>query len=201
MVRTARSLEQAIESDPKNPADLILIVLAGEQSKSLSQIKQLRAHTVVPILIVSDLLPDDLHDSYFEAGPDLGVMRPYSVRALLAQIHAILRHDPGKLSFSLPMLTQKDVVSDSSNRTVKVGEEEPMRFTQLEFRLLYTLMTHVGQVIPTEQIIQHVWGYLGEVNRELVRGLMQRLRSKVETTPKLPKYILIEPGPGYYFQR
>ena len=49
MVRTARSLDLAIETWPENPADFILIVITGEHSKSLTHINQLRAHTVVPI--------------------------------------------------------------------------------------------------------------------------------------------------------
>ena len=201
MVRTARSLDQAIESWPENPAELILIVLSGEHSKSLIQIKQLRAHTAVPILLVSDLLSDDLYVKYLEAGADLVVIRPYSVRGLLAQIRSILRRSSGMPFFSLPTLTQKDVQLDPSNRTVQVGERDSKRLTQLEFRLLYTLMIHVGQIIPTEQIVEHVWGYSGEGNRELVRGLVQRLRSKVETDPRQPQYILTEAGIGYYFNR
>jgi DNA-binding response OmpR family regulator len=201
MVRTYRSLDQAIEAWPENPADLIMTVLSGEHTKSMVQIKQLRAHTAVPILLISDLLLDDLIVNYLEAGADLVITRPYSVRALLAQIRATLRRSSGLPFFSLPTLTQKDVQLDPSNRTVQVGDGEPKRLTHLEFRLLYTLMTHVGQIIPTEQIVEHVWGYSGEGNRELVRGLVQRLRSKVEANPRQPQYILTEVGIGYYFNR
>ena len=175
MVRATHNLEQAIETWPSHPADLILIVVTSDHSKCLSKLKMLRAHTVVPILIVSDLLPDDIHVNYFEAGADLVVFRPYSVRALAAQIRAILRRSPGIPFFSLPTLTQKDVMLNPSDRTVQVGEGDPRRLTQLEFRLLYTLMTHYGQIIPTEQIVEHVWGYTGEGNRELVRGLVEVL--------------------------
>lgn len=199
MVRTARDMEQAIESWPENPAELILIVLAGEHSKSLIKVKQLRAHTVVPILLISDLLTDELHVNYFEAGADLIVMRPYSVRALLAQIRAILRIGSGMPFSSLPNLTLMDILLNPSDRTVKVGEGDSKRLTQLEFRLLYTLMIHAGQIIPTDRIVELVWGYSGEGNRELVRGLVKRVRSKVEPTPSQPRYILTDPGIGYYF--
>ena len=201
MVRTARGLEQAIQAWPENPAELILIVLTGEHANSLTQLKMLRAHTVVPILLVADQLSDEFHVSYLEAGADIVIMRPYSVRALLAQIRAILRRGSGVPFFSLPSLTQRDVLLDPSDRTVRVGTQDRKRLTHLEFRLLYTLMTHVGQIIPTEQIVEHVWGYPGEGNRELVRGLVQRVRSKIETNPRQPQYILTEPGIGYYFQR
>ena len=201
MVRVTRHLDQAIESWSDNPAELILIVLNGEHSNSLTQLKLLRGHTVVPILLVSDLLPDDVHVNYLEAGADLIVIRPYSVRAFKAQIRAIIRLSSGVPFFSLPTLTQKDVMLDPSDRTVRVGERDPKRLTQLEFRLLYTLMTHIGQIIPVEKIVEHVWGYTGEGNRELVRGLVQRVRSKVEENPRQPQYILTELGIGYYFSR
>jgi DNA-binding response OmpR family regulator len=201
MVRTHQSLDQAIQTWPENPADLIMAVLSNDHARSLKQIKQLRAHTVVPILLISDLLPDDLYVNYLEAGADLVIIRPYSIRGLLAQIQAILRRSTGIPFFSLPTLTQQDVHLDPSTRTVQVGDSEPKRLTQLEFRLLYALMIHVGQIIPTEQIVEQVWGYEGEGNRELVRGLVQRLRSKVETNPRQPKYILTEVGIGYYFGR
>ena len=119
----------------------------------------------------------------------------------LAQIRAILRRSAGVPFFSLPTLTQKDVMLDPTDRTVRVGEQDPKRLTQLEFRLLYTLMTHVGQIIPTDKIVEHVWGYSGEGNRELVRGLVQRVRSKIEAEPHKPEYILTEVGIGYYFSR
>ena len=84
---------------------------------------------------------------------------------------------------------------------VKVGDGESKRLTQLEFRLLYTLMTHAGQILPAQNIVEYVWGYEGEGNRELVRGLVQRLRSKVEPNNRNPCYIMTEPGIGYYFNR
>ena len=80
-----------------------------------------------------------------------------------------------------------------------MGELESRRLTQLEFRLLYTLMTHRGQVIPSENIVENVWGYSGEGSKELVRGLVQRLRSKVEPEPRHPRYITTVPGVGYRF--
>jgi DNA-binding response OmpR family regulator len=201
MVRSMCDLDQAIESWPSNPADLILIVVDTDQSKYLKQVKLLRAHIVVPIILVSDLLPEDMHVNYLDAGADLVVIKPYSVRTLLAQIRAILRLSSGVPFFSLPTLTQRDVLLDPADRTVRVGDQDPKRLTQLEFRLLYTLMTHLGQIIPTEKIVEHVWGYSGEGNRELVRGLVQRVRSKIEPEPRNPKYILTEAGIGYRFSR
>ncbi len=50
-------------------------------------------------------------------------------------------------------------------------------------------MTHAGQIIPIDTIVEYVWGYTGDGSRELVRGLVKRLRSKVEPQPKEPTFI------------
>jgi DNA-binding response OmpR family regulator len=70
----------------------------------------------------------------------------------------------------------------------------------LEFRLLYTLLINRNQIVPTETIVERVWGYSGRGDRDLVRGLVSRLRVKVEGDPHKPQYILTEPGIGYSFR-
>ncbi len=200
-IRSVRNLDLAIESWPEQPSDFILITLSDTGAPAQKQIKQMRAHTAAPILVIVDQPTEDVHVALLQAGVDLLVVRPYSPRILLNQIRALLRRTAGMPFFSLPTLSRAGVTLDPATRTVRVDEEEPNHLTQLEFRLLYTLMTHAGQIIPAENIVEHVWGYTGEGNRELVRGLVQRLRSKVEPDPRNPKYILTEPGVGYYFNR
>lgn len=200
-VRTTQKLEPSVENWPENPVDLICIALENDHEKSSIVIKQLRGHTVVPIIIISDPLSESQEVALLEAGVDLTVSRPYGIRSLLARIKALLRRTAGMPFHSLPTMTQGDLVLDPSSRTVKVSEGEAQRLTQLEFRLLYTLMTYAGQIIPTENIVEQVWGYSGEGNRDLVRGLVQRLRSKVEPDKKNPRYILTEKGIGYYLNK
>jgi DNA-binding response OmpR family regulator len=200
-VRSIRDLDRAIESWPEQPSDLILVTLIEEYEQALKKIKQMRAQTAMPIVVITDPVSENAQVDLFENGVDLVVLRPYGVRSLLAQIRALIRRSGGVPFFSLPTLTQQDVVLDPSTRTVQVGDSQPKRLTQLEFRLLFSLMTHVGQIIPTEKIVEQVWGYSGDGSRELVRGLVQRLRTKVEPVPHQPKYIMTEPGIGYTFSR
>jgi DNA-binding response OmpR family regulator len=48
--------------------------------------------------------------------------------------------------------------------------------------------------------VERVWGYTGQGDRDLVRGLISRLRNKVETDPHKPEYILTMSGIGYSFR-
>jgi DNA-binding response OmpR family regulator len=200
-VRSVKKLEPSVENWPETPVDLICIVLEPDQKKTQVTIKQLRGHIVVPIIVITDPLTESQEISLLEAGVDLIISRPYGFRLLLARIRALLRRTTGLPFHSLPTMSQGDLVLDPSNRTVRVDEGESKRLTQLEFRLLYTLMTYAGRIIPTENIVEQVWGYTGEGNRELVRGLVQRLRSKVEPDKRNPQYILTEKGIGYFLNK
>ena len=201
VVRSVRHLEHAIESWPERPSDFILVALHEDHSMAVNHIKNMRLYAAIPICVICDSIIEDLQVELLETGADMVIFRPFGVRYLLAQIKSLMRRSAGLPFFSLPIMTQKDLLLDPTNHTVTVSDGQAKRLTQLEFRLLYTLMTHPGQVIPTENIVEHVWGYTGEGNKELVRGLVQRLRSKVEPEPRKPYYIRTEPGIGYYFNR
>jgi DNA-binding response OmpR family regulator len=60
-------------------------------------------------------------------------------------------------------------------------------------------MINRGQVLSTDTIVEYVWGYAGQGDRDLVRGLIRRLRLKVEQEPSKPCYIRTVPGLGYSF--
>lgn len=192
-------LDRMLDVWVDRPADFALVAFGGGEPVSAEFIEGLRSQTTVPILVMGDPILEDQNVALLEAGADLFISRPFSVRSLVAQIRAIMRRAAGMPFFSLPILAQSGVMIDPSTRTVQVEEGEIQRLTQLEFRLLFTLMTHAGRVIPTETLVEYVWGFSGEGNRGLVRGLVQRLRAKLEPDPGNPKYVLTEPGLGYRF--
>ena len=99
----------------------------------------------------------------------------------------------------LSTINVRDLSLDPETRRVIQNGSEPKQLTPLEFRLLYLLMSNRGHVIPIDTIVERVWGYSGAGNRELVRGLIRRLRIKIEPDPKRHHYIENLPGVGYRF--
>jgi DNA-binding response OmpR family regulator len=198
-VRAVRSLRQLVENLPERQVELVLLTEPAEYESLERSVKHVRAASPAMLILITEPLAESETVRLLEFGADLVISRPYGVRLLLAQIRALMRRGAAVPFYSLPTLTHRDIVLDPTPRTVQVNDGEPIRLTQLEFRLLYMLMTHPSEVIPTEQIVENVWGYAGEGNRELVRGLVQRLRSKIEPEPKNPRYIQTQPGIGYYF--
>jgi len=200
-VRTALDFEQSIKSWPENPADLSLISLPKNEENSEVLIRAFRAQSLAHLIVIIDHEAEDLMIHLYEQGADYVIARPYSSRLLLVKIKAMIRRTAGVPFFSLPILSVSGLELDPTSRTVNRSFGEPIHLTQLEFRMVYTLMTHAGQIIPTNNIVEHVWGYSGEGNRDLVRGLVKRLRAKIEPDTNHPQYIITEPGIGYYFSR
>jgi DNA-binding response OmpR family regulator len=177
-----------------------MIVAAFGDGRALGKdVSAIRAVTDVPLLVIVDPLGEDRMCDLIRAGADLVLPRPVSPMILGAYAQALLRRSGAAPAFSLPTLTLKDIGLDPATRTVIVEGGEPRRLTQLEFRLLYLLMTNRGQVLPADTIVERVWGYSGEGDRDLVRGLISRLRRKIEADIEKPRFIQTVPGIGYLF--
>jgi DNA-binding response OmpR family regulator len=193
-------IHQAIEELDTTPPEFVLLTLDKQSAEMVNHVRLLRGSLIAPLVVITDALTETLHIEFLESGVDLVVARPYSARLLLYQIRALLRRSNSMPLFGLPQLSLREIRLDPATRSVSVKGKGSRHLTQLEFRLLYTLMTHSDEVISSESLVEHVWGYPGEENRELVRGLVQRLRSKIESDPHNPRYVLTEPGVGYLFR-
>jgi len=198
-VTASNDLEHALRTWPERPADLILLALGDNDP--LTDVRRIRAETTVPVALIVGQVREEAHYELLEAGADLVVLRPFGARLLIAQVRALLRRAGGVPLSSLPTLTLAALTLDPAKRTVQLIGQPSRRLTHLEFRLLYTLMIHRGQVLPTETIVEQVWGYTGQGDKELVRGLVRRLRTKVEPDPGKPRYILTVAGVGYSFNQ
>ena len=196
--RLTTDLESSIQDLQDKPSDLVL--LAFKDQVAIDKIHELRALTEVPIVLVSKPIQEDLHVDLLEAGVDLVIYRPFSARILISQLRVLMRRAVGVSVFNLPNFTVGDLILDPSVRTVQVKEQPATHLTRLEFRLLYTLMVHRGQVLSTETLVERVWRYSGRGDRDLVRGLVKRLRAKIEPETAHPIYILTIPGVGYKLQ-
>jgi DNA-binding response OmpR family regulator len=182
----------------ERPSDLV--VVAWDSGTFLIKgIAALRALTQIPILVIIDSATEDTVCQLLREGADLVLNRPVAPRLIGEYCRALLRRSQTIPAFVLPQINVTEVKLDPDTRTVIVLDQQPRRLTRLEFRLLYVLMVNRGQVIPTETIVERVWGYGGQGNRELVRGLISRLRRKIEPSQGEPRFIHNVPGVGYRF--
>jgi DNA-binding response OmpR family regulator len=178
--------------------DLVILV-SQSPDQDLVHIETLRSSSPVPIIVLSEERQEQQLVAFLTAGADLILKLPVGPRLFEAYCRTVLRRSGALPAFGLSNLDLGKISIDSSTRTVRSFNNPAIRLTRLEFRLLYLLITHRGQVIPTEAIIERVWGYSETGSKELVRGLISRLRAKIEPEPAHPQIIHTLSGLGYKF--
>jgi DNA-binding response OmpR family regulator len=151
------------------------------------------------LLLIVEQLSEAAKMHALNQGADVVLTRPVSTGMIVAQANALGRRVQSVPNFVLPRLELEQLSLDPSVRTVTVGGSEPQRLTRLEFQLLYVLMTNRGHVVPAEVLVERVWGYSGEGDRDLVRGLVSRVRQKLQSGPNGTEFIETIPGVGYRF--
>jgi DNA-binding response OmpR family regulator len=155
-----------------------------------------------PILIVT--ARDEELDRVLglELGADDYIVKPFSLRELIARIRAALRRAYGELAGApeTSKLSFGDVEVDLESMQVLRGGQ-PVVLTPTEFRLLRLLATAPGQVFSREQMIELIWGYDSEVGSDRTVDVhMRHLREKVEEDPANPRWLVTARGFGYKFQ-
>jgi DNA-binding response OmpR family regulator len=197
-VASSSSLDRVLKNWTDHPADLMLYS-SDESTELTAAIDNIRLIAKIPVIFVVDELSEKLYCELLEKGTDVILKRPVSPKVISAHVKALIRRSSTIPSFVFPTLELDEISLEPSTRIVLIKGKDPCRLTQLEFRLLYTLMTNRGQVIPLEVIVERVWGYSGKGNQDLVRGLISRLRRKIESDPEGPKFLETIPGVGYRF--
>lgn len=177
--------------------DLLLLDLNLPRLDGLGVCRHVRALSDVPIIILSVRGEDEAVVRGLEMGADDYMVKPFSPAQLVARIRAVMRRVG--VSAAPAELTVAGLALDRSRGEVLRGNESaPVRLTGLEQKLLEAMMLQPGQVIPSDALINTVWGPEGG-DRTMLKQLVYRLRSKIEVDASKPVYIETVPGIGYAF--
>ncbi|MGA9193295.1 MAG: response regulator transcription factor [Anaerolineales bacterium] len=183
---------------PSSQSDLFLVISRAPDT-IIEDVSRFRAQMEATLFVLVDRPMDSQVAALLEAGADLVLPLPVSPRVLAAYCRNQMQRS-GELAAIAPSPLKLGAVElEPSVRSVRVGQRKPQHLTQLEFRMLHLLMTHRGQVITPDVIVDRVWGYAESGSRELVRGLISRVRAKIEPDPNNPRYIRTIAGVGYVF--
>jgi DNA-binding response OmpR family regulator len=190
--------EQALERWADEQPDLIILDLQLPKKDGLAVCRELRAQSAVPIIMLTVRASDEEIVQGLELGADDYIPKPFSPKQLIARAQAVLRRSvvvPQRMS-----LQASDMVLDTAQQIVHTPRGA-VRLTRLEYRLLHYLLVNQGQVVPTDAILSHVWGYAGVGDRALLKQLVYRLRQKLEAPDAAHPYIATVPGVGYTIAR
>ncbi|MCS7038495.1 MAG: response regulator transcription factor [Anaerolineae bacterium] len=190
---------EAVEKVRTQLPDLVVMDVMMPDMDGYEALRQIRTFSDVPVIMLT--VKDEEEDKHraFAAGSDDYVTKPFSPRELSDRIKAVLRRAGGfSVTDSEPIRIDDRLQIDFARREVIVdGKRIGLRPT--EWRLLYHLVKNPNWVIPSEMLLQKVWGFEYKDDVQLLRLYIAYLRSKIEKDPSNPQYILTERGVGYRF--
>ncbi len=176
------------------PELIILDVMMPEMDgwQVLEQVRN-RSHIPVIMLTAKDQEIDKLRG--FRLGVDDYVTKPFSFAELAARVGAVLAR-ADRREMNGPEIVTGNLEIDLVRRRVKRGGDS-IDLTPTEYRVLEVLARHLDIPVPSEELVQRVWGpgYTGEV--EHVKHYIWSLRQKLEQDPGDPKHLITERGFGY----
>jgi len=188
--------------DHKPALVLLDVVMPGMDGWEICH--RIRDLSDVPIIMLTgnQMAEEDIVRG-LDHGADDYILKPVGNRELVARVRAILRRaelpsckNDGKVSvFSDGFLTL-----NVAERKVTVDGQR-VKLTPIEFRLLALLLGNAGHILTHQQLLEKVWGWEYTDDLDYVRIYISHLRRKIEPEPATPRYIVTEPGVGYYFQK
>ena len=203
-VHKAGSGPEALRIIFERKPDLVLLDVVMPGADGWQTCSRIREVSDIPIIMLTGKRnkEEDVVRG-LDYGADEYLTKPLGNNELVARVRAALRRaeqpsyqvEKKKTLFSNNYLTV-----DVAERKVLVNGER-LKLTPREFRLLALLVENADRILSHQQVLENVWGweYINDV--DYVRIYISHLRQKIEPDPSQPKYILTEPGVGYYFQK
>ena len=192
------SAQGLIESGNQKP-DLVVLDLGLPDGNGIDFIRDLRAWSDVPILVLSARSHERDKIQALDVGADDYLTKPFGVGELRARARALLRRQSRGGDGASPLIAFGDVRVDLVRRVV-TRNGEPVHLTPIEYRLLCALLANTGKVMTQRHLLRDVWGPSSVESNHYLRVYVGHLRQKLEDDPTQPKYLLTETGVGYRFQ-
>jgi DNA-binding response OmpR family regulator len=158
--------------------DLVVLDLMLPGFDGLEVCRRIQEDRHVPVIMVTarDSETDVLVG--LGVGADDYITKPFSMRELVARVHALLRRIERASKKEQPTTVMGDLNIDARRRKVTKGEEA-VHLTAIEFDLLHHLASHSGAVFSREQLLRELWGYETPSGLRTVDSHIRALRRKL----------------------
>jgi len=188
-------LRRALEEAP----DLVILDLMLPGMNGLDICRELRQKkTNIPVIMLTAKGEEVDKIVGLEIGADDYMTKPFSVRELLARIKAHLRREKREPRNVPRTCVFGEVEVDFVHFKVRRRERE-FDLTSLEVDILKYLVTHKGEVVSREALLDKVWGYEKFPTTRTIDNHILKLRKKIEVDPSRPRHIFSIYGEGYRF--
>ena len=183
------ALDLIAEDEP----DLIILDVMMPKMNGFEVCSGIRKKYKIPIIMLS--ARGELFDRVkgLDLGADDYMAKPFEPRELVARIHSLLRRVTDEDHY------RQDIFEvNTINREISI-DGQMLSLTNMEFELLELLLANPGTLFSRDDILKHLRGIEAKIFSRSIDILISRLRQKIETNPKEPKFIKTIWGKGYMF--
>jgi DNA-binding response OmpR family regulator len=181
--------------------DLVLLDLRLSGEDGMQLLRQVRAHSQIPVIILTGRTEEADRVMGLELGADDYLTKPFSPRELLARIRTVLRRThAGQEVHGAPVCRAYRIPGWELNlrtRRLTAADGREVALSNGEFNLLAALLATANRVVSRDQLIEMSRRYDNEVYDRAVDVQILRLRRKLERNPAEPQIIVTERGTGY----
>ena len=187
VVVEAEDGEEALDIIVSQNFDLIILDLMLPKINGWELLEEIRMKdSSIPVIMLTARGSEDDILKGYEMKADEYIVKPVSMKVLVAKVKAFLRiHSLGEV------ITFGGLTINSDTRDLKV-DGVPVELSQKEFELLLFFIKNKGQVLSRDRIITSLWGYDYDGDIRAVDSQIKRIRKKLDG-----KYIKTIRGAGY----
>lgn len=195
---------QALDLAMNNEIQLIIIDVMMPKMDGLSAVLKIREKRNLPIIVLSAKSEDSDKILGLSMGADDYVTKPFNPMELVARAKSQIRR----------YTSLGDINTKSGANIIKIGrlafntddhvltaDDEPVKLTATETRIMELLMRNPGRIFPAEEIYQRVWNEPAFSAENTVMVHIRRIREKIELNPKEPEYLKVVWGIGYKIEK
>jgi two-component system phosphate regulon response regulator OmpR len=173
--------------------DLIVLDVMMPGEDGITFTRALREQSSVPILLLTAKGETENRIAGLEAGADDYLPKPFEPKELLLRINAILRR--------VPQVEHLGGVRYDIDRGEMWQGDQPVRLTATEAQLMRIFAAHPGEALSRTQLVDDLSRGTGkdggQAQERAVDVQITRLRRKIETDPRQPRYLQTVRGAGY----
>ena len=194
-VLTAGDGQSALATARREKPDLVILDLMIPMIDGREVCRILRRESDVPIIMLTALSEEIDQVTGLEIGADDYITKPFSLRALVARVRALLRRTRGEVK--APGIIRAGGLEIDSGKYSVTFNGNPIKLTPNEFKLLHLLAGRPGQTLTREQLLDDLHGAASGIDRS-VDSHIKNLRKKLEAASGEPMIETVY-GIGYRF--